>query len=192
VSAAAVISLGLAIGACTAAFSLIDALILRALPVREPHRLVYVNRSKGHDQRFSSMFSYPFFDRLRQASSTQMETFSMSHQSLRQAVLPGAGGAEEKVMTQFVSGNAFDVLGVNAAIGRVLGPSDDLTPGAHPVAVISHAFWMRRFGGNPGVLGLWVQLEQKPYQVVGVAQVGFTGGQPGVLTDIWPIAARGY
>jgi len=185
VSAAAVISLGLAIGACTAAFSLIDALILRPLPVREPHRLVYVNRSKGHDQRFSSMFSYPFFDRLRQASSTRMETFSMSHQSLRQAVLPGAGGAEEKVMTQFVSGNAFDVLGVNAAIGRVLGPSDDLTPGAHPVAVISHAFWMRRFGGNPGVLGLWVQLEQKPYQVVGVAQVGFTGGQPGVLTDIW-------
>lgn len=186
-SSAAVISLGLAIGACTAAFSLIDALILRQLPVREPDRLVFVNRSgKGSDQRFASLFSYPFFDRLRHTSSPQLETFSMSHQSLRPAVLPDGGGAEERLMTQFVSGNAFDVLGVTAALGRLLRPSDDSTVGAHPAAaVVSHAFWMRRLGGNPGVLGLWIQLEQKPYQIVGVAQAGFTGAQPGVLTDIW-------
>jgi len=186
VSVAAVLSLGLAIGACTSGFSLIDALILRRLPVREPDRLVYVSHSgKGTDVRFASLFSYPSFERVRQATSPRMQTFSMSHQSLRQAVLPDAGGAEEKLLTQFVSGNAFDVLGVNAAVGRVLGPGDDLNPGAHPVAVISYAFWVRRLGGNPAVLGLWIQVEQKPYQVVGVAQAGFTGAQPGVLTDIW-------
>ena len=72
----------------------------------------------------------------------------MSHQSLRQAVLPDAGGIEEKLRTQFVSGNAFAALGVTAAIGRVLAPSDDVTPGAHPVAVVSHAFWTRRLGGQ--------------------------------------------
>ncbi len=186
VSVAAVVSLGLAIAACTAAFSLIDALILRRLPVREPDRLVFVNHSGSRtDLRFASLFSYPSFDRVRQAASPQMETFSMSYQSLRQALLPDGGGVEEKVLTQFVSGNAFDALGVNPSIGRLLGPKDDLNPGAHPVAVISHAFWTRRLGGNPAVLGLWIQVEQKPYQVVGVAQSGFTGAQPGVLTDIW-------
>lgn len=186
VSSAAIVSLGLAIGACTAAFSLIDALILRELPVRDPHRLVYLNRAgKTNGPRFTTMFSYPFFDRVRQTTSPQMEAFSMSHQSLRQAVLPDAGGVEEKLLAQFVSGNAFNVLGVTAAIGRVLLPSDDVTPGAHPVAVVSHAFWTRRLGGNPGSLGLWIQLEQQSYQIVGVAPAGFTGGQPGVLTDIW-------
>src|SRR5262249_36684 len=81
--------------------------------------------------------------------------------------------------------NAFDVLGVTAALGRVLHPSDDVTVGVHPVAVVSHAFWMRQLGGDPGAIGRWIQLEQKPYQIVGVAQAGFTGGQPGGLTDIW-------
>jgi predicted permease len=114
-----------------------------------------------------------------------METFSMSQQSLRQAVLPDAGGSEEKLRTQFVSGNAFTTLGITAALGRVLLPSDDVTAGAHPAAVISHAFWQRRLGGNPGVIDQWIQLEQKPFQIVGVAEAGFTGAQPGVLTDIW-------
>ena len=74
---------------------------------------------------------------------------------------------------------------LSAAIGRVLLPSDDVTPGGHPVAVVSHAFWKRRLGGNPEALGMWLQLEQKPYQIVGVAQAGFAGAQPGALTDIW-------
>jgi putative ABC transport system permease protein len=186
VSLAAVASLGLAIGACTAAFSLIDALILRQLPVRDPHRLVYLNRAaKSNDVRFSALFSYPLFDRVRQTTSPHMQAFSMSHQSLRQAVLADAGGIEEKLRTQFVSGNAFTALGVTAALGRVLMPSDDVTPGGHPVAVVSHAFWTRRLGGNPGALGQWIQLEQRPYEIVGVVQAGFSGAQPGALTDIW-------
>ncbi len=186
VSSAAVISLGLAIGACTAAFSLIDAVILRRLPVREPDRLVYVNRGgEKDDLRFTALYSYPFFDRVRQTLPPHMEVFSMSHQSLRQAILPDAGGAEEKLLTQFVSGNALNALGVTAAIGRVLQPSDDLRPGAHPVAVVSHAFWTRRLRGNPNALGTWIQVAQRSYEIVGVTQAGFIGAQPGVLTDVW-------
>jgi predicted permease len=187
VSSAAVISLALAIGACTAAFSLIDALLLRELPVRDPQRLVHLNRvgPKADDLRFSTLFSYPFFERIRRTGSPHMEAFTISHQSLRQAILPDADGAEEKLRTQFVSGNAFNVLGITAALGRVLLPTDDVTPGGHPVAVVSHAFWTRRLGANPRALGQWVQLEQRPYQIVGVAQAGFTGAQPGVLTDLW-------
>ncbi len=186
VSAAAVISLGLAIGACTAAFSLIDALILRELPVRDPNRLVYVTRaSDNKDLRFTALFSYPLLDRVRQVASPHMEVFSMSHQSRRQAILPDGGGVEEKLLAQFVSGNAFSALGVTATIGRVLEPSDDLTPGAHQVAVVSHAFWSNRLRADPDVLGSWIQIEQRPYQIVGVAQQGFSGAQPGVLTDVW-------
>lgn len=187
VSSTAVISLALAIGACTAAFSLIDALILRELPVRDPHGLVYLNRSgpKNNELRFSTMFSHPFFERVRQAGAPHLEAFTMSHQSLRQAILPDAGGTEEKLRTQYVSGNAFNVLGVGAALGRVLLPTDDVTPGGHPVAVVSHAFWTRRLGANPAALGQWIRLEQRPYQIVGVAEARFTGAQPGVLTDIW-------
>jgi predicted permease len=186
VSVAAVISLGLAIGACTAAFSLIDALILRELPVRDPQQLVYVNRvGQRGDERFSTMFSYPLFDRVRQTLAPRMEVFSMSHQSLRQAILADAGGVEEKVVAQFVSGNAFGALGVSAIVGRVLTPSDDVAPGGHPVAVISHAFWARRLGGSRDAIGSWLTLEQRPYRIVGVAQAGFTGAQPGILTDVW-------
>jgi predicted permease len=186
VSLAAIVSLGLAIGACTAAFSLIDALILRELPVSQPDRLVYLSRGGPEkDPRFSQTFSHPFFDRMRQTLGTRMETFSVSFQSLRQALLPDAGGVEEKLRTQFVSGNAFTALGISATIGRVLLPTDDQTAGAHPVAVISHAFWRRRLGGNAHVLGQSISLEQREYQVVGVAQAGFSGVQPGQPTDIW-------
>jgi hypothetical protein len=156
------------------------------LPVRDPSRLAHISRAGSNkDLRFTGLFSYPFLDSLRRTLPPRMEVFSMGYQSVRSAILADAGGAEEKVRGQFVSGNAFNVLGVGAAIGRVLEPSDDLTPGAHPVAVISHAFWTRRFAENPNVLGSWIQVEQRAYQIVGVAQRGFTGVQPGVLTDVW-------
>ena len=112
VSSAAIVSLGLAIGACTAAFALIDALILRKLPVLEPERLVSIVRpGRGDDLRFSTMFSYLHFQRVRQSASAQMDVFSLSHQSLRQAILPDASDVEEKLRTQFVSGNALEALG---------------------------------------------------------------------------------
>jgi len=184
VTATAVLSLALAIGACSAAFSLIDALILRPLPVRDPDRLVFLSTAQHGDVR-RSLLSYPHFQGLRTVAPSKIDLFSVSFQSLRQAVLPDAGGEEEKLRVQFVSGNAFGVLGIGAALGRVLEPADDVTPGGHPVAVVSHAFWTRRLGASPAAIGQWIQIEQKPLQIVGVAQAGFTGSEPGTLTDVW-------
>jgi predicted permease len=186
VTTAAVVSLALAIGACTAAFSLIDALMLRTLPVRDPASLVYLTRDTSEtDIRIATLLSHPHLQRFRAAAPSQVEIFSMSHQSLRQAILPDSGGAEEKLRLQFVSGNAMTVLGVGTALGRILQPSDDVTRSAHQVAVISHAFWSRRFAADPRAVGRWMEIEQQPFQIVGVAERGFTGSEPGVLTDVW-------
>jgi putative ABC transport system permease protein len=186
VSSAAVVSLGLAIGAVTSAFTLIDALILRDLPIRDPASLVVIERDKPNaDPRHVAILSYPLFERVRATASARMDVFSVSYQSLRQAILADAGGVEEKVRTQFVSGNAFTVLGVSPALGRLLTPEDDRTIGAHHTAVISHAFWMRRLGADHRVVGQWMRVDQRAYQIVGVAQPGFTGVHPGLLTDVW-------
>jgi predicted permease len=185
VTAAAVVSLSLAIGACTGAFSLIDALILRPLPVDQPERLVNaVYRTPGDDED-SAFFNYPLFERMREASRGQVQLFGMSFQSRREAVFDDSGGQPEKVYPQWISGAAFPMLGVKAALGRVLNESDDLKPGQHPVAVLSYDFWSRRFGRSPGVLGRWVRLREKQLQIVGVAEKGFTGVEPGTMTDVW-------
>lgn len=184
-TASAVVSVSLAIGACTAAFSLIDALILRPLPVRDPQQLVYaVYRSQvAPDDRAS--FNYPLFERMRDASRAQMQLFSMSYQSRRDAVFDGSGGQPEKVYGQWISGAALSILGVTPALGRLLTESDDLKPGQHPVAVLSYDFWSRRFGLDPTVLGRWVTIRGKQLQIVGVTEKGFTGVEPGVMTDLW-------
>jgi predicted permease len=196
VTTAAVLSLALAIGAGAGAFSLVDALILRPLPVAEPDRLIYVARgSRGDDERLSTLFSYPHFERFRNAVAGQAAMFSCSFQSLRSSVLPDSGGQEERLRVQFVSGNALPELGVRAALGRLLTPADDVTRGGHPVAVLSHAFWTRRLGADPSALGKWIEIEREPLQIVGVAQAGFTGVDPGILTDVfvpnmmWPQGA---
>lgn len=185
VTAAAVASLALAIGACTAAFALIDAAILRKLPVGEPDRLVHIVYHAGNPTPAIS-FSYPTLERMRAASGDRIELFAVSAQFLRnsQAVQFG-GGASEKAHLQFVTGNFFPVLGLRPEAGRLLTAQDDLRPGAHPVAVISYRYWQRRFGGSPAALGRWFQSGGKQFQIVGVAQKEFTGIEPGIGTDIW-------
>ncbi len=154
ITMAAVLSLALALGASVAAFSLIDALILRPLPVREPGRLVYltfynVGRSGTASTSESSTFADPMFVQLREAGRGRVALFAMSTQVLRAMSFDGADAEKEQVRTQFVSGDAFTRLGVSPAAGRLLSTEDDVTPGAHPVAILSHAFWQRRFGGDP-------------------------------------------
>lgn len=189
-AAAAVVSLSPALGACIAAFSLVDALILRPLPVREPDQLIYLTMPADEpDQRERDGFNYPLFERLREASRAHVELFGMSRQVMQSAVLDGSGH-NEKVRTQFVSGNAFDVLGVRPAAGRLITVQNDRRPGEQPVAVVSHGFWMRRFGGDPRAVGRWLTLEGSPagplqLQVIGAAQERFTGVEPGRPTDIW-------
>src|SRR5262245_30863494 len=191
VTGAAVVSLSLAIGATTAAFSLIEALVLRPLPVADPGRLVYFSQGgrtlDGAAEQYES-FSYPLFERLRAAGRSHVDLFAMSYQSPLTAVFDDSGGREEKIRPQFVSGDAFALLGTKAALGRLLTPEDDERPGSHAVAVLSHAFWTRRFGRSPAVLGRWVTVEEKdktPVQIVGVAEEGLTGTEPGRLTDLW-------
>lgn len=183
VTAAAVISLSLAIGACAAAFSLIDALILRPLPVDDPRSLIYVAQRAPADTRDGLSFNYPLFGQLREASRSHVRLFAMSDQARRDASFDG--GEPERVYGQWVSGDAFALLGVKPAIGRLLTSADDVNPGQHPVAVLSHDFWMRRFGGSVDVLGRWVTIRDKRLQIIGVVEKGFAGVEPGIATDVW-------
>jgi putative ABC transport system permease protein len=189
VTGAVVASLSLAIGACLAAFSLVDALILRPLPVRDPHRLIYLTfPTYSADSPIGQAFSYPLFSRLRDAAGNDVELFANSQENRRRVTFRDAE-QEEEVRVRFVTGNAFSVLGVQPILGRLLTPSDDLTPGAHPVAVVSHAFWRRRFGGDASVIGSAFTLGERRLEIVGVAEETFTGIEPGRLVDLWlPIA----
>ena len=169
VTIAAVLSLALALGASVAAFSLIDALILRPLSVREPGRLVYlafnnVSRSGILSTSESSTLPDPMFVQLREAGRDRVALFAMSTQVLRSMSFDGADAEREQVRTQFVSGDAFTTLGVSPAAGRLMSTEDDLTPGAHPVAILSHAFWQRRFGGDPSIVGRWLSHQEAPFQ----------------------------
>jgi putative ABC transport system permease protein len=185
VTGAAIISLSLAIGACAAAFALIDALILRPLPVDDPQSLIHLGVRAPADTRDGLSFNYPLFVELRNAGRAGVRLFAMSDQSRRDATFDDRGGATEKVYGQWISGDALTILGVKPALGRLLLPSDDVNPGQHPVAIVSYDFWTRRFGGRPDVLGRWVTIREKSLQIVGVTEQGFTGVEPGIRTDLW-------
>jgi predicted permease len=183
-TAAALISLSLAVGACAAAFSLVDALILRSLPVSDPASLVYIAQRAPGDREDGLSFNYPLFNSMRNATRAQVRLFAMSDQRRGPAVFEGSG-EPERVYGQWISGDALGILGVKPAIGRLLTASDDVHPGQHPVAVLSHEFWRRRFASDPQVVGRWVTIRDKPLQIVGVAEAGFTGVEPGIMTDLW-------
>lgn len=176
VTGAAVVSLSLALGACLAAFSLVDALILRPLPVNHHEQLIYLAFPTYTAERpEADTFNDPLFVRLRDASRGYVDLFAMSTQVNRPARFDGPAMEKEQVRTQFISGGAFEKLGATAAAGRLITAKDDARPGAHPVAVVSHAFWMRRFGGDSAIVGRWFALENRPFQIVGVARASFTG-----------------
>ncbi len=186
VTAAAVMSLAMALGACVAAFSLVDALILRPLPVRQPEQLIYLTFPTYTPERpESDTFNDPMFVRLRDIARGRADLFAMSTQVMRPARFAGADSDKEQVRSQYVSGDAFARLGVLPAAGRLLTAEDDAQPGVHPVAVVSHAFWMRRFGGDPAVIGRWFAMEDRQFQIVGVADPRFPGIEPGRPTDLW-------
>ncbi len=187
VSAAALISLALGTGACIAAFSVLDALILRPLPVREPDQLVQLTFPSDVAAIESEMFSEPLFQRIRSAASGRMELFGVSYQGVRPAVFINGGAQEEQVRAQWVSGNMFETLGVKAAIGRTLHSADDTAAAVESAAVLSHPFWVRRFGADPGVIGQRFTFpgSNRQFHIVGVADARFTGIERGRLTDIW-------
>ena len=171
VSGAAVASLALAMGAAIAAFILIDALILRPLPGPQPERFVYLatEDASRSDRREVSWFSYPTFISLQKAASGRARLFAVSFQGRQALSIGEPNRGDERVYAQYVSGNTFAELGLVPALGRLLVPSDDSAPGAHPVAVVSNAFWTGRFGGDRGVVGRWITVARSRVQIVGVA-----------------------
>ncbi|MFZ3340929.1 MAG: ABC transporter permease, partial [Terriglobales bacterium] len=142
-SAAAIISLALAIGACASAFRLIDALLLRPLPIAHPERLYGLSREGfqlyGKPATVDS-WEYPLFRRLRDSAADQATLIAISFAE-RVDVTYGSEQEFEKAQVQYVSGSMFGSFGIHPALGRLITETDDLHPGAHPVAVLSNDYW---------------------------------------------------
>jgi predicted permease len=186
-SAAAILSLALAIGACTSAFRLIDALLLRPLPVENPERLYDLSRQgigpEGKPQTFDG-WAYPDFQLMRAAVADQAELFAVSY--AEPVDLTYKSDEEiEKAYLQYVSGWMFPTLGLRPALGRMFTENDDLKPGGHPYAVLSHDYWAHRFGENPKVIGQTFRMGNEIYEIAGVAEAPFTGTEPGTMVDIF-------
>jgi predicted permease len=186
-SAAAILSLALAIGACTSAFRLIDALLLRPLPVANPERLYAVLRQgigPAGNFRISDSCEYPLFRQLRAAVKDRAELIAISYAD-RVDLTYGSDDEMEKAYRQYVSGWMFGSFGLRPALGRLLTESDDLTPRAHPYAVLSHDYWARRFRKDPHVIGRRVRIGNDLYEIVGVAEAPFIGTETGTAIDIF-------
>jgi predicted permease len=186
-SAAAVLSLVLAIGSCTSAFRLMDAIMLRPLPVTGADRLYALSRQMvGPDGQIvtGDSCAYPMFRQMREQVKGQAELIAISS-ATQVDVTYGSDQEMEKANQQYVSGWMFGSFGLRPALGRVFSEEDDRTPGAHPFAVLSYDYWTRRFGRDPRVLGRKVRSGGGLYEIVGVAQGPFTGTEPGEMTDIF-------
>jgi putative ABC transport system permease protein len=186
-STAAILSLALAIGACTSAFRLIDALLLRPLPISHPERLYMLSRlgvdPEGQPQD-SDSWAYPDFQLMRDAAKGQATLIAISYDN-RTDLTYKSDQEMEKGHLQYVSGDMFSALGLQPVLGRLLTPDDDATPGAHPVAVLSYDYWTRRFANDPNVLGKTFRIGNDIFQIVGVCQAPFTGTEPGTMTEIF-------
>jgi putative ABC transport system permease protein len=186
-SAAAILSLALAIGACTSAFRLIDAVLLRPLPVARPDQLYGLFRQGTDDDgkpRINDSYEYPLFVQMRAAVRDQAELIAASYTS-RTDLTYTSDQETEKAYVQNVSGWMFTSFGLRPAIGRLLTEDDDLKPGVHPYTVLSHDYWTRRFAQDPKVIGRTFRLGDNLYEIVGVAEASFTGTEPGTVTDIF-------
>jgi predicted permease len=177
-AAVAVVSLALGIGANTAIFDLINAVMLHTLPVKEPERLVQIARlrSEGKPAQVSFPLFQTFRDNMKSTSAAAIATSSTA------AIL--IDGVEEVVELELVSGDHYAMLGVEPAAGRLLEASDDAVSPVAPAAVLSFRYWQRRFGGNPSAIGKTLTVQNKTFTVVGVTPPRFTGTRPGRDPDI--------
>jgi predicted permease len=186
-SFAAVLSLALAIGACTSAFRLIDALLLRPLPVGHAERLYALSRQGiGFDGKFGAFdgWAYPAYEQMRDATKSQADLIAISY-AQRTDITYKTDQEMEKANLQYVSGSMFDIFGLQPALGRLFTQNDDRTPGAEAYAVISYDYWSRRFGRDPHVIGRVIHIGNNAYEIVGVSEKRFTGTEPGTFVDIF-------
>jgi macrolide transport system ATP-binding/permease protein len=191
-AAVAVLTLALGIGANTAIFSVANTLLLRPFPIKDADRIVDLRRSFHPSW---EGFSYPDYLELRKRSGAVADLFAFSDAALALGASDVGSKATvdneaEELLGVLVSGTYFSALGGNAALGRTLTPEDDQADGAHPVVVLSHRFWQRRFGAAPDIVGQTILLNGRAFTVVGVAEVNFTGAGPR-RTDVWaPLLMR--
>lgn len=187
-TAVAVLSLALGIGANTAIFSMLNAVMLRTLPVRDPEQLVeLLNKYPGEPRgNFFSWRSYEYYRDHNHVFSGIIGAYA-SRFNLR-----SAGGEPEIVDGECVAGTFFPVLGVKPAIGRLIGPEDDHAGNADStVAVVSWSYWKNRFNLDPAIVGKRIIVDDVPLTVVGVTPRAFFGLQVGFKPDIWmPLAVE--
>ena len=186
-SAAAILSLALAMGACVSAFRLIDALLLRPLPIASPERLYAFARHSfdSHDKpTVWDGWAYPDFALMRAAARPDADLIAASYTE-RLDLTYASDEEMEKGYVQYVSGWIFEDLGIRPTLGRLLTEADDRTPGAHPYAVLSYDYWKRRFGRDPKVIGHTFRLGDQLFEIVGVGPESFTGIEPGIVTEIF-------
>lgn len=182
---AAILSLGLGIGANTTVFSWVQAVLLRPIPgATDPEGLLILGLQSREGRERS--WSYPNYRDAR-AAATTFELIAQDDVTMSVMV----DGRAERAFGGIVSGNYFSALGITAALGRVLTPEDDVNPGAHPVIVLSHGYWQRRFNGDPSIVGRELMANNVPLTVIGVAQPGFIGSFLGLGTAGWmPMAMQ--
>jgi putative ABC transport system permease protein len=180
-TAVAIVTLALGIGANTAIFSIVDSLMLRSLPVKEPRRLAVLTDDGSIE---SSTWSYPIWEQLRQRPEIFEHAFAWSTLGARFNL--AQGGESRYVTGLWASAGMFSTLGVPAVLGRTFTTVDDRPGGGPdgPVAVISHAFWQRHFGGGADVIGRTLTLERVPFTIVGVTPAGFLGPDVGRAYDV--------
>jgi len=190
---AVTLSLALGIGANTAVFSLLDALVLKSLPVAAPDRLVAVGDtarvgSLSEGPLRADLLSVPMYRVLRDGNTVFSGLFaSGSPDRFRIGGSSAeAGEPDEKTTGRLVSGNYFSVLGVTAALGRTFTAADEAGgPGSAPYAVLSYDYWQRRFGGDPSVVGKTLDVNDHPLTILGVTPRGFFGEVVAQATDLW-------
>ena len=176
----AVLTLALGIGGTTAIFTLIHAVMLRSLPVVDPSRLYRVGDGdaccvQGGPQDQWGMFSYPLFERLKAETPEFEELAAFQAGGARVSVRrQDADATPRPLRSEYVTGNYFSTLGINAVTGRVFTPADD-RPAASPVVVLSHQVWQGAYGGDPSIVGATLYVEGRPFTVAGVTPPGFFG-----------------
>ena len=191
----AVVSLALGIGGNTAIFSLMNAVMLRSLPVQEPDRLVLFGKGQWGGiiddlpNRSWQLFSYLFYRQVQRENQVFSGVAAMMSLGNDVHALVEGARVAEPVSARLVSGTYFSVLGVNAIAGRTFTDAEDQTPGADPVAVMSYSWWQKRFGRDPSAVGKTVAIGSTVYRIIGVTPAEFFGTSVGESPDLWiPLA----
>src|SRR5438876_7161851 len=201
----ALVSIALGIGANTAIFTLVDQVLLRRLPVKDPEQLVVFNGARNHygSNSGGNMLSFPMYEDFRDdfvdrgpAPALPRVSLALTNSVRPTAIFSGlfarrpiamnvgVNGQTERVPGELVSGTYFQVLGVGAALGRVIGPDDDRTRADGFVAVLSYDYWRNRFGSDPSIVGRRLTINNYSFTVIGVSQPGFDGLDIGAVASV--------